>query len=210
MPRNSRVILHVPGGLHGVILGNVYDNLKMINHLVNESDCILGPMCEFEFHSYKDIPEGAWIKIEVPHIVKNPKVTDSIKVISRDRYLDCIEYVHRLAVGEEPPDCDNVYYWFTETCIEIFTQHFSQFIVYAENTTLDDITGKSSQECCSRMAEFLVFTKWIKDGCNEHLLEVTFYMCSLYYAQMNYRKVFKIYYLLNKDAKSFRNQIAHS
>ena len=41
--------------------------------------------------------------------------------------------------------------------------------------------------------------------------EVTIYTCSLYYAQRDYRKVSpKIYYLLNKDAKSFRNQIAHS
>ena len=60
-------------GLFGVILGNVYEKFGTFNQLVKESDCIVGPVCEFEFHSYDDITKGAWMKIEIPHIVKNPK-----------------------------------------------------------------------------------------------------------------------------------------
>ena len=107
-PLHSRVILYVPEGCHGVILGNVLENFENFNHLVNESDSIVGPICEFEFHSYDDIPRGAWIKIEVPHIVKNPKVHDSIRIMSRDRYQECIEYAQKLEPGEDPPDSDNV------------------------------------------------------------------------------------------------------
>ena len=139
MPQNTRVILRVPEGLYGVILGNVYKNIKMLNHLVKENDCIVGPMCEFEFHSYEEIPEGAWIKIQVPHIVKNLTVEDRIKVISRDRHHTCIEYAQRLKQGEDPPDCENVYYRFNERYVEIFTHHFSEFLVYAENTTLYEV-----------------------------------------------------------------------
>ena len=204
MPRNSKVILHVPGGLLGVILGNVYENFKTFNYPVNENDCIVGPMCEFEFHSYDDITEGSWIKIEVPHIVKNPKIKSSIKVISRDRYQDCIEYAQELEIREDPPDCENIYYRFSETCIEIFTQHFSQFIVYAENTTLDEVMDKSAHECCSRVAEFVVFTKWIRKRHNEHFLEVNMYIFSLYYSGMNYRQVSKTKHFFKKSQFKFK------
>ena len=175
-PRNSGVNLHVREGLFGVILGNIYEKFSVFNHLIKESDCIVGPLCEFEFHSYDDISKGAWMKIEVPHIVRNPNVESRIKVISRDRYLECIEYAQRLEPGEEPPDYENIYYCFHERHIEIFTHHLSQFIVYAENISLEELATPPS--CCTRYLEILMFEKWIRDKDDQHP-EVTAYICSL-------------------------------
>ena len=178
-PLHSPVRLHVPEDHHGIILGNVYKNFDSFNHLVNERDCIVGPMCEFEFHSYDDIPEGAWYKIVVPHIVKNVMVKDRIKVVSRDRYQECIEYAQRLEPGEEPSDHQNIYFWYSESYIEIFTQHFSQFILYAENTTLDEVMDKHNSHSCSKSVQLLIFTKWIQNDYDSGpLLEVTLNMCS--------------------------------
>ena len=189
-------------GLYGVILGNVYGNFKKFSHFVKESDCIVGPMCEFEFHSYEDIPEGVWIKIQVPHIVKNPKIEDNIRVISRDRYQECIEYAQSLEQGEEPFDNQNIYYRFGDRYIEIFTHHFSQFIVFAENVTLNEVLHKDAMECCGRSAEMLVFTKWVTKKSNHPLLEVTLYLCSMYYEKEDYRRVCMINYMSNENMTS--------
>ena len=188
-PHHSRVILRVPKGCHGIILGNVHKNFKIFNHLVTESDCIVSPMCEFEFHSYDDIPEGAWIKIEVPHIVKNLDIESKIRVISRDRYQECTEYAQKLEPEQEPYDCENIYYRFAGNCLEIFTHHFSQFIVFAENTTLKEVIDMNALECCSRSAEMLVFTKWVTKELDYPLLEVNLYFCSMYYEMKEYMRV---------------------
>ena len=95
-PRQTQVILHLPEGLHGIILGNVHKNFDTFRHCVEKNDSIVGPMCEFEFHSYDDIPEGAWVKIEVPHIVKNFDMESKIRVMARDRYQECVEFAQRL------------------------------------------------------------------------------------------------------------------
>ena len=138
---HSPVVIHVPGGRYGVILGNVYENFETLKNFVKENDCIVSPLCELEFHGFGDIPKGAWIKIQVPHIVKNPKIQDNIKVLSRDRYQESIEYAQKLLPGQEPPDHRHIYYRFCEETIEIFTQHFSQFIVYAKNCALNEVMG---------------------------------------------------------------------
>ena len=178
-PRNSRVILHMPKGYHGVLLGNVYENFKMFKHLVKENDYIVSPMCEFEFHRYLDISQGTFIKIEVPHIVKNSKMEGRIRVISRDRYQDCIEYAQKLEPEEELPDCDNMYFRLNERHIEIFTHHFSQFIVYAENSSLEEIVMDNN--CCNRCVEILVFEKLARDH-RHH--EFTAYISSLQHQEV--------------------------
>ena len=133
-------------------------------------------MCELEFHSYEDISKGAWRKIVIPHIVKNMSLESKIKVISVDRYLQCTEYAQKLEPGEEPPDYDNIYFRFHEKYIEIFTHHFSKFIVYAENSSLEEVVTQPS--CCIRFVKILVFEKWIR-GQNDHHREITAYICSL-------------------------------
>ena len=176
MPRNSRVILHMPEGYHGVLLGNVHENFEMFKHLVKATDCIVSPMCEFEFHCFDHIPERAFIKIEVPPHCKSPKMEGSIKVISRDRYQDCIAYAQKLEPWQKPPDRQNMYFRFNETHIEIFSNHFSQFIVFAENRSMAEVV--TDHNCCTRCVEILGFEKWIRshDGRD---LEVTLCVSSL-------------------------------
>ena len=173
----------LPERCYGVILGNVYENFKMFNNIVKENDCIVGPMCEFEFHSYADIPRGAWIKIEVPHIVRNHKIERKIRVISRDRYQDCIEYAIRLQPKEELPGFDfnpNIYYRVSDTHVDIFTQHFSQFIVYAENSSMQEVT--TNHNCCARYVEMLSFAKWTKGPAG--YLDVIVYISFLQHKQV--------------------------
>ena len=193
VPQNSQVILHVPEGLLGVILGNVYENIKTLNYLVKETDCIVSPMCEFELHSIDAFRQGVLVKIQVPHIVKNPNVREKIRVISRDRYHQSIEYAEELLPEEEPPDSDNIYYRIKEKYIEIFTHHFSQYIAYAEDTTFEEVVttedaGEDIPHCCSKNVELLVFTKWIQKG-TDPLLEVILHMCSSHYEEVDYRQV---------------------
>ena len=72
------MILHVPEGVYGVILGNIHTNYRTFGHLVEDHDCIISPLCEFEIHNYNDIPQGAWCTIQVPHIAKNPAIETTI------------------------------------------------------------------------------------------------------------------------------------
>ena len=188
-PRQSGVILYVPEGLHGITLGNVHENYDEFKQCVKESDCIVGPMCEFEFHSYIDILKGASYKIDVPHIVKNPQAAEKIKVMSRDKYQESIEYAQVLHKGEEPLDHESIYYRFRERYLEIFTPHFSQLIVYAENTTLEEVLDTDARLCCNRRIELLVFTKWLQESIDAPSLEVILYMCSLHYQGIDYRQV---------------------
>ena len=109
--------------------------------------------------------------------------------MSRDRNQDSIEYAQRLGQEEEPPDNRHSYYWLFEETIEIFTQHFSQFIVYAKNSTLNEVMVMNALQCCTKAAELLVFTKWIERGIKNPLLEVVLYMCCLHYESKYYRKV---------------------
>ena len=187
--RHSRITLHVPEGLYGIILGNVHENFDLFRHLVQKTDCIVSPMCEFEFHSYCDIPKGACYRIEVPHIVNNSKVEGSIKVMSRDRYQECIEYAQKLEPGEMPPDYEYTYYRFRERNLEIFTPHFSQFVVYAQNRTFEEVTGKDPPHCCSKSVECMVFIKWCKHSNGDPFLEVSLHICSLHYEGNDYRQV---------------------
>ena len=173
-PRQSRVMLHVPEGLHGIILGNVFHNFNIFRHCVKKTDCNVSPMCEFEFHSYDNIPEGAFIKIEVPHIVKNYEVSKKIRVMSRDRYQESIEYAQRLEPGQKPRS-GSIYYRYTEEYIEIFTHHFSQFIVYAEKTNLEEVITRHN--CCTTCVETLVFVKWNTSPVN--FLDVIVFVCNL-------------------------------
>ena len=165
-------------------------------------------MCEFEFHGYLNIPKGAWIKIQVPHILKNPTVHSKVTVMFRDRNQDSIEYAQRLGQEEEPPDNRHSYYRLFEETIEIFTQHFSQFIVYAKNSTLNEVMAMNALQCCSKAVELLVFTKWIERGIKNPLLEVVLYICCLHYEGKNYRKVCIILSISNRKVILVQNNFS--
>ena len=161
MSSSSRVILHMPEGYHGVLLGNVDENFQMFKHFVKESDCIVGPMCEFEFHSYAAKPQRTFIKIKVPHIVKNPKIERNIRVISRDSSQNCIEYAKKLQPGEEPPDRLDMYFRFNESHVEIFAKHYTQYLVFAENSSLEEVI--LSHNCSTRTVEIIAFTNGLEE-----------------------------------------------
>ena len=177
----ANVILHVPEGVFGIILGNVHTNFRTFNYLVEESYCIISPMCEFELHNYDDIPKGAWYTIQVPHIVKNLTIESKIRVKHKDKYKRTFTNALKLLTGEEPPTDDNVnvYYRFHDKYIEIFTHHFSQFVTYAENTILQTVMGTHAAQCCTNAVEILAFGKWHRWGYSDvDLLEISIVICS--------------------------------
>ena len=185
--RHSEVILHIPKGVYGIILGNVYTALSQLKHLVGPNDTIIGPICVFELHRYKDIPKGAWYKIQVPHIVKNiAEARDKIKFKYQDQHQESIRYAKCLLSGEDPPiDSVNVYYRLCCNHVEIFTMHFSQFIIYAENTPIEElITIPEPINCCTRSGELLVFALELDPA-----IQLSVYLCSSHYPDRDYRQV---------------------
>ena len=161
--------------------------LQFIRQSALSAQCV-----NLNFHGYFNIPKGAWIKIQVPHILKNPVAHNKVTVMSRDRYQESIEYAQRLGQEEEPPDNKHIYYKLFEETIEIFTQHFSQFIVFAKNSTSSEDMSMNDMQCCRRAAELLVFTKWRERRFKRPLLEVALHICCLHYEGKDYRKVFVI------------------
>ena len=45
---HSDVILHVPDGVYGIILGNIHADHWRFRHLVGRDDCIISPISEFD------------------------------------------------------------------------------------------------------------------------------------------------------------------
>ena len=107
---------------------------------------------------HMDILKGAWYKIQVPHLIKNiAEATDKIKVKYQDRHEESVEFAQMLPVGEDPPiNSVGVYYRLCHSHVEIFTPHFSQLTVYAENTPIKDLTDVPEPINCTRSAELLV------------------------------------------------------
>ena len=134
-----------------------------------------------------DILKGAWYKIQVPHLIKNiAEATDKIKVKYQDRHEESVEFTQMLPVGEDPPiNSVNVYYRLCHSHVEIFTPHFSQFIVYAENTPIKDLTGVPEPiNYCTRSAELLVLAREL-----DQVAQLSVYMSSSHYPYEDYRQV---------------------
>ena len=180
--RKTNVILHIPEKVYGIILGNIYTNRRTYRHPLAEGDCIISPICEFELHSYDGDPVSEWYTIQVPHIVKIKTIKSKIMVKHRDKYTETYGYALRLLPGQEPPPNDkvNVYYRLGEEKIEIITRHFSQFVIYAENTTLQAVMGLNALQCCTNAVELLVFGKLIQPF-RINVLRISVVACNLHY-----------------------------
>ena len=50
--KDSEVELHAPEGVHGVVIGNIHTIHSKFLHLIPDSECIVGPMCEYSIHSF--------------------------------------------------------------------------------------------------------------------------------------------------------------
>ena len=82
-PHHSRLLYMCQEEATGLYWGMLRKPSQREKTLLQKSDYIVSPMCEFEFHGYLNIPKGAWIKIQVPHILKNATVHSKVTVMSR-------------------------------------------------------------------------------------------------------------------------------
>ena len=172
---HSDVILHVPDGVYGIILGNIHTDHWKFKRLVPKNDCIIGPMCEFHFHG-SEIPVGARFRILVPHIVTNVAANMAhIKV--KHQGVSHAAFVDAFPTPAYPRhDLKIVYYEVNTDYIEISSPHFCKFLVTAE-----------AINCCSRSVEMLVFSKMIVGSAS--YADVRFYFGSPHFKYQDYRQV---------------------
>ena len=169
----SDVILHVPDGVYGIILGNIHIDHWRFRHLVSENDCIIGPICEF-FHKGAQVPEWARFCIQVPHIVKDissMKGKIGVKHIQKGD----ISIALPLTPKQNPSD---VYYSHNDSFVEISTGHFCQFIPIAKGTN-----------CCNS-ASMIALSELELDESGCHFAKIGIHFSSPHYDHLeDYRRV---------------------
>ena len=176
---HSDVILHVPDGVYGIILGNIHTDHWRFKHLVKDIDCIIGPICDYYiFYSPRKATKRENFIIEVPHIVKNiHEVNGTIQVMPQPNGSSVLTPIQPL-VQDDKTEQNDTFYSVHKKYIKISTPHFSRFIVTAKGIN-----------CCSGSVEMLVFSKMDMNG-PRPLIYVNIYLCSLHYALQDYRQVF--------------------
>ena len=74
----SDVIIHIPDGVHGVVMTHAHTNFRPFLDAVPESECFVGPVVEVHCsdsrtcmtHGQKEFVETPWFEIQVPHCVR--------------------------------------------------------------------------------------------------------------------------------------------
>ena len=176
---HSDLILHVPEGVYGIILGNIHTDHWRFKHLVKDTDCIIGPICDYYIF---DTPRKATKRdnfiIEVPHIVKNiHEVNGTIQVMRQPNGSLALTPIQPLVPGDNA-DQNDAFYSVHKKYIKISTPHFSRFIVTAKGIN-----------CCSGSVEMLVFSKMDMND-TQPLFHVNIYLCSLHYVLQDYSQVY--------------------
>ena len=178
---HSDVILHVPDGVYGIILGNIHTDHWRFRHLVGENDCIISPICDFNFKG-STLPEGSRFRIQVSHIVGDSGPQKQIKV----KHGLTNEFSAAKYITNCDRNSEDVYFNCNSSKVDIYTRHFSKYIIYAENLN-----------CCGKRVAMLGFSKMPKSG---RMATVILYFCSRHYMFEGYKEVcdFHIYiqYLL--------------
>ena len=173
---HSDVILHVPDGVYGIILGNIHTDHWRFSHLVGENDCIISPICEYFFKNRDKSRKQAIFRLQVLHIVDDIEdVRNRIEVqfqLRRNTSLVKAEEFH-----EKQLTSSDVVYKLHQNHVEIFCGHFSSII----------ITGKAIQ-CCCKSTNIMVFSK-IDQQDDPPIADVAMYFTSLHYKIKDYEQV---------------------
>ena len=173
--QHSDVILHVPDGVYGIILGNIHTDHWKFRHHVGKKDCIIGPMCEYYLKRFDDRPEdyGAVFRMLVPHNLKDydlEKGKIKVKRVQKEE----VSVAKRFGLYQHPSE---VYYKLNRKYVEIFTPEFSKYIIYAEGIS----------HCCGSAA-MVAFSKMTWDD-GGPIATVTAFLCSLHHVHEDYRQV---------------------
>ena len=147
---HSDVILHVPDGVYGIIIGNIHTDHWRFRHLVTEKDCIISPICEYHLESSDATQDKEYIRfrIQVPHTLNDNDLNEGkikVKRVHKEVKSDAIRFTRHQSPEE-------VYYKYNRKYVEIFTHEFSKYIIYAEGI----------RHCCGSAA-MLAFSKMTWD-----------------------------------------------
>ena len=185
---HSDVILHVPDGVYGIILGNIHTDHWRFTHLVKDTDCIIGPICDYHiFNSPRQASERKNFIIEIPHIVMNiEEVNGKIQVMRQPGGSPVLIPIQP-QLSENKAESNGAFFSVGKSHIKIFTPHFSRYIVTAK-----------AINCCSGSAEMLIFSKMDMNGA-QPLFHVNIYLCSLHYVLQDYSQV--CFGLIKRPAK---------
>ena len=142
---HSDVILHVPDGVYGVILGNIHTDHWSFRHLVTKKECIIGPICEFHIHGSNIQSKKPKFRLQIPHIMRNIEALDeSIQVKFQQKTGEALQNAKPL---EGITASDGVFYKLFSGHVEVLTDHFTTFIITAAEI-----------ECCCHSAAVLLFS----------------------------------------------------
>ena len=178
----SDVILHVPDGVYGIILGNIHTNHWRYTSNVHENDCIIGPVCEFDLSKGSKIPSEAMFRIQVAHIARQTSDIKKIRV-KRVQQNECFE-IQPFSRGQLSTDVD-AYFKANSRYVDIYTHHFSDYIIYAEE-----------RNCCGQSIAMIGFSKMDEDE-SDPMATVILYFCSIHHIYIEgYKKVSIVFTLL--------------
>ena len=164
--------LQTPEGVYGVILGKFQTDYATFRKLFRD-ECVLSPVLEFCLFSCYELAEQAWYTIAIP-LANIDLVKGKLKVWHKSKLSRTAVHAKFLKAGQKPSRLDTVYYKFSPFGLDIFTHHFSQFIITSEG--------------CSRNAKLLVFTAQEQRG-TDSVIYLGFYLCSLYSERADYERV---------------------
>ena len=171
---HSDVILHVPDGVYGIILGNIHTNHWKFTNFVHEDDCIIGPICKFDLSKGSKIPKETMFRIQVAHIARQTSHIGRIRV-KRGRKNEFLA-IHPFSRSQLSTDVD-AYFKANRRYVDIYTHHFSDFIIYAEE-----------RNCCGQSIAMIGFSSMDEDE-SDPMATVILYFCSIHYIFEGYKEV---------------------
>ena len=173
---HSDVILHVPDGVYGIILGNIHTDHWRFRHLIPEKDCTIAPICEYLFKGSNESKGNATFRLHVPHILKSiEEVRQNIEVKFQRRKNAPL--LHARPFDENRIlSSEDVLYKLHKSELEIFSPHFSKMLITAKGI-----------KCCCHSAGLLVFSRMVLRP--NPLADVSVYITSLHYEIKDYLKV---------------------
>ena len=146
--KNSQVKLHVPKGVHGTVLGKIHTNHTKFLHLIPDSECVVGPMCEYSIHPFingSQIHSTEQFLLQIPHVIQNlTEVGYQLKVQCVNLNAGVTKLVK--TQFEMELESEDSCYYADDKYINILTRHFSTFLVTAENI-----------KCCAGSANIVLY-----------------------------------------------------
>ena len=142
----SDVILHVPEGIYGILLGKIRTNLSRYSHLFPHNECVMSPICEYSFHQLLDKPavsKNAKYRIQIPHVARDIHKPGQQIIV---RHGNIHNGHFRKCPAGKPEEDHGTYYTVGDKYVDVYTSHFSATVVTQE-----------SLDCCCRSAIAAVF-----------------------------------------------------